>query len=647
MFTIGTHYYGFKEYQWPVNYLNALSVDDIENDLTKIKNAGFNTIILLVSWSEFEPTIGDSNQPAYNKINKIIETANKHSLEVMLRMPYVWALNGDMVQQRIAYTLLNYYYYKKSFLLFLERFQNAVINNNSNIISKFGSWEDFYVLRDYFFSGEGAVSKDVREAFFRDTGMRPQDVDINGDNYNVLLAWIDSKIVRLMNDLSNYGYEIRTDSDPYTKDNKLLWHSHGDFYQNESEGALVAYWAPYFGQKNIGEKILASQAIDSFLWMLDLIDSKTKQQPFIDQLNFYDNSPDTGTNAKIKDSEYRTFFNKLVNVITTRTVGYAFWTLKDYGHNIIYNTSFTEGLSGWNASDNVHVRDHVLTIGPGNYLSQDIDRNKIRVLNSTSPHLLVNIISGSAHIEIESKGEIVYQFDLPGIGKKEIVFGLEGLEHGFRIVLKPSKQGGQQLKVGWVGLFGHKQVGKIFDVSGNKDEFYSVVKEFNGKVGLLMLDLGQNRDLSIFDANGDWFKSYVKSTDVVRGSYGIEGDAGRRFAWLGAESYMTLTVDESVVGKVLKVEGWVPAETISIATKQTKPQTISIIVRGKIIAKQAYTKDGKLFLSVPWSKIEPLLGSEGTLDLEIKSDKSFIPSRHSDSKDNRNLALVLTSIQFQ
>ncbi len=179
---------------------------------------------------------------------------------------------------------------------------------------------------------------------------------------------------------------------------------------------------------------------------------------------------------------------------------------------------------------------------------------------------------------------------------------------------------------------------------GNKAES---AENLNGQVGLLMLDLGQNRDPSIFDANSDWFKSYVKSTDVVRGSYGIEGEVGRRFTWLGAKSYTTLTVDESFVGKALMVEGWVPAETISISTKQPKPQTISIIVRGKTIAKQVFIKDAKLFLNIPWSEIKPLLGSDGTLDLEIKSDRSFIPSRHSDSKDNRNLALILMSIRFQ
>ena len=169
----------------------------------------------------------------------------------------------------------------------------------------------------------------------------------------------------------------------------------------------------------------------------------------------------------------------------------------------------------------------------------------------------------------------------------------------------------------------------------------------NGQVGLMTLDLEQNRDMTGFDANNDWSKSYVKSTDALRGSYELEGEAGKRSTWLGPISYTTLTSDKSVAGKTLTFEGWVPAKTIATAIKQTGSQTISIIARRKVIAKQIFIQDDIFSLTVPWSDIEPLIGIDGTLDLEINSDRSFIPSQHIESKDSRNLALILYRIRFQ
>ena len=54
-FIIGTHYYGFHEFNWPVNYLHSIKDSDVKADLKTIKDMGFNSIILLAAWPEFEP----------------------------------------------------------------------------------------------------------------------------------------------------------------------------------------------------------------------------------------------------------------------------------------------------------------------------------------------------------------------------------------------------------------------------------------------------------------------------------------------------------------------------------------------------------------------------------------------------------------
>lgn len=176
-------------------------------------------------------------------------------------------------------------------------------------------------------------------------------------------------------------------------------------------------------------------------------------------------------------------------------------------------------------------------------------------------------------------------------------------------------------------------------------------QNLDGQIGLMTLDLGQNRDMTSFNSNSDWSKSSVKSTDVLSGSYEIEGDAGNRSSWVGPKSSITLaTVDssgKSLVGKTLVIEGWVPAAMMANTTKQNGPQTISISVNSKIIAKQSFNTDDTFTLSVPWADVDHLIGADGSLDIELSSDRSFVPAKYSNSNDARDLAYKVTRIHFQ
>jgi len=222
-YLVSSLYYGLKEYSWPINYLNAIREEDIDSDIAVLKTLGFNTVILLASWSEFEPSIGISSEKAYKKINLIIEGAKKNDLKVLIRIPYLWSLptdaGGDDGRQRIAYALVAYKGYRTALLGFLKHFKKEVIQKNTNVTAIFGSWEDFYILRDFFFSNEPSVSSRVRGRFSSDTRIRSKKVVQNGIYYDLFNDWMDTRIAGLAKDIQRtigaYGYEIRTDADPY------------------------------------------------------------------------------------------------------------------------------------------------------------------------------------------------------------------------------------------------------------------------------------------------------------------------------------------------------------------------------------------------------------------------------------------------
>ena len=481
-FIVATLYYGLKEYSWPINYLNAIKNSDIDTELATIKKMGFNTIILLASWSEFEPIIGKPNNMAYRKINTIISKAKKNGLNVMVRIPYLWSLadGGNDMRRRIAYALLDRETYRQSLLNFLRYFQKNVIQKNNNVISKFGSWEDFYVLRDLFFSDEPVVSAFVKEKFFRDTGIESIKVMLNGEYYDVFNNWLDTKILEMSKEIGSYGYEIRTDSDLYKKNQELKAHTHNKFYKNDSNGNVIAYWASYFGQENHGEKISADKAIASFSWMLDQISKETRQPVFIDQLNFFDNSPDTIGNAQIETEQLPDFFEKMTNVLAERTTGFALWTIRDYHHNIIFNPAFSEKLFGWKASKHVSVNEDHVTIAPGGYLSQNVPASRFAVISSELPFLVIDVIAGKGTVSIDSEKSLSVQG--PGRYAKDVQLSPNYVKQGLNITIRASNDSSKALKVKWVGLSGHKQVGKVFDESGNKGDFYHLIKSTNEKL---------------------------------------------------------------------------------------------------------------------------------------------------------------------
>jgi hypothetical protein len=164
MYSAGVLYYGLNKESWPINYLNAIDINNVKDELKYIKSMGFNSIHLLASWSEFEPKIGVSETKIYQRINQIIKNANSLNLGVFIRIPYLWSLKGDQIVDRIIFALINHQDYRDNLFNFIRSFKEKVVNTNSNIISLFTSWEDFYIVLHEFFK-DNSTSKIIRASF--------------------------------------------------------------------------------------------------------------------------------------------------------------------------------------------------------------------------------------------------------------------------------------------------------------------------------------------------------------------------------------------------------------------------------------------------------------------------------------------------
>lgn len=83
--------------EWPINFWNS-EMDNLENDFIQICNDGFESIIIVIPWKEFQTSISpiSYNDYAFDKLEEVIETANKYNLDVYARIGYSWDYYNDL-----------------------------------------------------------------------------------------------------------------------------------------------------------------------------------------------------------------------------------------------------------------------------------------------------------------------------------------------------------------------------------------------------------------------------------------------------------------------------------------------------------------------------------------------------------------------
>ena len=77
--------------EWVINFWST-ETEYMEEDFARIREDGFNAIILCVPWREFQPSVLISafNEDAFAKLRTVCETAERQGLSVMLRLGYSW-----------------------------------------------------------------------------------------------------------------------------------------------------------------------------------------------------------------------------------------------------------------------------------------------------------------------------------------------------------------------------------------------------------------------------------------------------------------------------------------------------------------------------------------------------------------------------
>ena len=145
---------------WVINFWNSESFH-MDEELKQIAEDGFNSIILVVPWREFQPSVSPEqyNDYAWEKFDRVMEAAGKQDLKVMLRVGYTWDYYGsDNVLERYEKMLYDETV-KQAWMHYTKRLYEKA-SAHENFCGGFITWEDFWnFAENSVYYGSGLTGK--------------------------------------------------------------------------------------------------------------------------------------------------------------------------------------------------------------------------------------------------------------------------------------------------------------------------------------------------------------------------------------------------------------------------------------------------------------------------------------------------------
>jgi hypothetical protein len=499
------YFFGLSRYSCPINYLNAFSRADVDHDLAQISADGFNAVVLLVPWGEIQPRLNTPavyNEAALARLELLVASARAHDLQVILRLPYLWSTHPeqDMPNVERMTALLFDDRTRAAFLDAVRTIDRRVIRPNSNVRFAFASWEDFYGvtnrpaasmpegLRTQFskFAGERYKANELAAMYGRTLDVS-REIAVSNNNepgWQVFLEFLDQRVsglIRIMADNLSVplSFEVRVDSDPVLVDGHVAeWYAHDATYDVQTSDVTTMYYAPYWGQANIGERLTSEQAMSGLRKVVKTVGRHTENDLFIDQFNVVFNTPGFEHHAQIVGAELDRFFDKAGPYLALRTLGYGLWAYKDYYTNQFYNPSFELGLSGWQTDGPVQTTAAGVVLQPGAEIHQTV-----RPSIGLAPHIDICVWGSSSAggtVTVSTIGGVSKIIDLSRPqARPENCAALPGQAIAYPVTFRAADK---PVRLQGVVFNTHMEVSGVYDVDNRPASLRGTIARFNRAV---------------------------------------------------------------------------------------------------------------------------------------------------------------------
>lgn len=362
--------------EWPINYWGSEDVD-MKSNFAKIKADGFNSIILVVPWREFQPAeqTREFNPTAFERLNEVMDCAEEYGLWVVLRIGYSWDYYGKAeVPERYENIILPNGSARSLWMRYCEAIYETA-SAHSNFHSGFITWEDFWdyvhnmsrsytqaqMLRkakssgyqkylsehyslDYVSEKYGKKFADFSEVYLPYRHMAAAELffEFYDDMLNGLLSQSQSVFPGL-------SMEVRADADPiYQKDGSIdYYYSHAATYPCDGAEYSALMYSVSMGQQNQSDRISASEALAAMDQNMNRLLSVSGKKYYAEQLLYMDSTEEYSYNTQIYETETDDFVRSLAPTLQQTTMGYGLWVYRNYVNNSVYNGQFGLGTTGW------------------------------------------------------------------------------------------------------------------------------------------------------------------------------------------------------------------------------------------------------------------------------------------------------------
>ena len=493
---------------WVINFWNSES-SHMDEELKQIREDGFNSIILVVPWREFQPSMAPEhyNDYAWEKFDRVMKAAKAQDLKVMLRVGYTWDYySSENVLARYE-KLLYDSETKKAWLHYAKRLYEKA-SAYDNFSGGFITWEDFwnfaengstlygsgitgrkmaaqcgytqYVKEHYTLEELGEIYRDTFDSYgeiylpAKESYARKLFFQFYDHFLNEILAETQT----VFPDLS---MEVRLDVDPVRRlDGTLEGAPHDVTFSCGSSGFASAMFSVPMGFENNGEKVTAAQALSNAASYFDrLFQSSQQKKIYIDQFLFTDNTPGFEHNAQLLETEKAAYLDGMAELFKAKTLGYGIWTYRDYGDNKVYNSQFALAQQGWKFSGGSKVEEHngsrMAVLPVSGWISQDIHN---RSAGMEGNNLYVSFLlegEGNCRVMVQAGG----QKQTVSAGSPQTVTLNFGTASAGELVI--SAQGTGTVYIDDVKVYTGITQGDMYHMDGTESSCIQAVRAMNAK----------------------------------------------------------------------------------------------------------------------------------------------------------------------
>ena len=489
--------------EWQFNFWTA-EHSQAPEDFQRIAADGFNTIVLLVPWRQFQPSMSKNTYDAasFNKLNQLMDQAADAGLGVVLRVGYTWDYaKGDDVLSR--YQKLLYDDAVKSAWKNYAAKVYSEASAHANFAGAFLTWEDFWNFADsipnltagpktkqlaktvgYTDYVKAHYTKEQLEEYYGNSAdaADPSFPDRDSAAYALVYEWYDSFLNDILAETQEVfpgiSMECRLDQDPVTTiDGRRIGYAHDATFACGSAPCSSVMLSAAMGYER-GNVLSASMASGMGSSELSRTRGSGGKPVFVDQFLHIETTPGYEDLAHVKESDMNSYLSAMGSVFASSTIGYAVWASRDYTDNIIYNPEFGMDLDSW--------------VGKGGVKVEEYNGSKMAHLSAGAQ--LVQSLAGKGYISSKPSNvrfKVISDGDVKltvGLGGKEqtvnVTAGENNVKLSFESQYKDSLRiiADNECYIDNVQVYSHITEGGIYDIDGNPGRYLSGFKALNAKL---------------------------------------------------------------------------------------------------------------------------------------------------------------------